>query len=491
MVGLNQTGRICVSKRIESLHEPSVPEISSPKPQHNAIQMAWRWWSTWQEGSVNRRIFAAIVTVGSLTVLVKVASAVKELVIAYRFGTSDALDAFLMALLLPHFVYELIGGAVTSAFIPTYVQVREREGQAAAQRLFSSIMVVSVGLAVIAGLVLGLLGPLLLPVLVSGFHPEKLALTKHLYFLLLPILLAGGLAAMWSAILNAGERFALVAVIPMVSPILTVLLLLMADQRDGIVVLTAATVMGLALEAGLLGWQLKKQGVSLIPRWYGKSPAVKQVFRQYTPQVGASFLMGSTMLIPQSIAATLGPGSVSVLAYGSKATALLLGVGSTAVSTAVLPHFSRMVAIGDSAGVRHTLKTYSQLILLVTLPLTAVFIYYSEPIVRIFLQRGAFTQADTFLVGLVQSIYLLQVPIYALSILCVRLISSFRASHLLLWGTIINLIMGIIFTYLFAEWFQVVGIAVAISLMHLLSMVYLLFAARRLVGRLSLLPRTA
>jgi putative peptidoglycan lipid II flippase len=443
---------------------------------------ALNWWSTWQHRSINRRIFAAIITVGGLTVLVKLAAAGKELVIAYRFGTTDALDAFIMAFLLPQFAIELIGGSLNGAFIPTYIHVLQHEGQAAAQRLFSTVMASSLVLVIVAAVMLTALVTYLLPVLASGFGPEKLALTRRLYFFLLPTLLCCGFAAIWSAILNAAERFALAAVIPIITPLLTMLLLLGLGTQGGIVILAIGTVLGLALEAGLLGWRLRRNGVSILPWWYGATPAVKQVFRQYSPAVMASFLMGSTAIISQSMAATLGPGSVSALAYGSKATTLVLGIGSVAISTAVLPHFSRMVALGDAAGLRHTLKTYARLILLVTLPLAAVLIYYSEPLVRLVLQRGAFTQADTDVVSRVQVLYLLQIPLIAVSILFVRVISSLKASHLLLWGTVGNLILIVLFTYLFLQRFQVVGVALAISLMHLISAAYLMYAGLRLTN---------
>jgi putative peptidoglycan lipid II flippase len=455
-----------------------------------AVKLGGQWWIRWQSKSVNRRIFAAMITVGSLTAIVKLAAASKEVVIAYRFGVSDALDAFLIAWVLPQFVIELIGGSLNGALIPTYIYVREHEGQVAAQRLFSGVMVVSIVLTLAGLVLLALLSSLILPLLASGFNPGKLALTQQLYFLLLPTLLFCGIATIWRAILNAGERFALGAISPVVTPFLIVCLLVGVTDWDGIFVLTIATVVGLALEAGLLGWELRKRGFALMPWWYGATPAIRQVLRQYIPAVAASFLMGSTTLVAQSVAAMLGPGSVSILAYGSKVTTLLLGIGSGAVSTAVLPYFSRLVASGDSIGVRHTLKTYARIILLVTVPLTVILMYYSEPVVRLLLQRGAFTEGDTHLVGQVQAIFLVQVPLYILSMLCVRLISSFKASHLLLWGTIINLILSIVFNYLFAQWFQVAGIAFAISLMYLISTIYLLCAAIRLTGTLSKIPQT-
>jgi putative peptidoglycan lipid II flippase len=455
------------------------------------IELSWRrLWETWSTQSTHRRVFEAVLTVGSLTVLVKLVAACKELVIAYRFGVSDALDAFLIAFVLPTFAIELIGGSLNGALIPTYIYVREHEGPVAAQRLFSGVMVASIVLTLAGSVLLALLSSVILPLLASGFNPGKLALTQQLYFLLLPTLLFCGMATIWRAILNAGERFALGAISPIVTPLLTVCLLVGVTDWDGIFVLTIATVVGLALEAGLLGWELRKRGFALMPWWYGATPAIRQVLRQYIPAVAASFLMGSTTLVAQSVAAMLGPGSVSILAYGSKAATLLLGIGSVAVSTAVLPHFSRLVAFGDSIGMRQTLKTYVQIILLVTVPLTVILMYYSEPVVRLLLQRGAFTEGDTYLVGQVQAIYLVQVPLYILSILCVRLISSFKASHLLLWGTIINLILSIVFNYLFAQWFQVTGIAFAISLMYLISTIYLLCAAIRLTGTLSVIPQT-
>jgi hypothetical protein len=58
---------------------------------NNTVQLGVNWWNSWRESSVNTRIFAAMITVGGLTVLVKLGAAVKELVVAYQFRTSDVL----------------------------------------------------------------------------------------------------------------------------------------------------------------------------------------------------------------------------------------------------------------------------------------------------------------------------------------------------------------------------------------------------------------
>ena len=192
--------------------------------------------------------------------------------------------------------------------------------------------------------------------------------------------------------------------------------------------------------------------------------------------------MGSTSLVGQSMAAMLGPGSVSVLAYGSKITALILGVGSIAISTAVLPHFSRMVARAEWDSVRHTLMTYARLIVVITLPVMFILIYFSEPLVRVLFQRGAFTEADTVLVAWVQGLFLLQIPVYVLGMLLVRLISALQANRILMWGAGINLLFNIVCNYFLMKWLGVGGLALSTSLMYLVSTGFLLIMALRLMN---------
>ena len=450
---------------------------------NSALRLGLERWSAWQNRSVNRRILAAMVTVGGFTALVKLSAVVKELVIAYQFGTGDELDAFLIAFLLPQFAINLIGGSLNAALIPTYIQVREQEGQREAQRVVSTVMILSVGFLVVLSVVLALTASYILPLVASGFPAEKLALAHSLYYVLLGTLVLSGLATTWGAILNAESRFALAAVVPMATSIMTISFVVIMGKQWGSYALVVGVVGGALIETGLLGWGLIRAGISLVPRWYGTSPAVKQVLGQYAPMVAAAFLMGGTTVVSQSLAAMLDPGTVSALAYGNKLTSLILGIGAVAVSTAVLPHFSRMVTVNDWQGLRHTLVTYTRLLLVISLPVTLALIYYSEPVVAMMFQRGAFTKADTYVVSQVQAMYLLQVPLYILSMLFVRLISALKANQMMLWGNIINLSICIGLSYFLMQRLGVVGIALASSVMYLVSSAFLALVSLRLIKK--------
>ena len=438
----------------------------------DALRMHLDFRNIWQQQSVNRRIFATMITVGGFTFVVNLAATAKELVVANQFGTGDVLDAFLIAFLLPSFAINVVMGSFNAALIPTFIHVRENEGIEKAQQLFSSVTVWNTVVLVIVSVLLAIASSFILPILGSGFSPEKQALTRSIFFVLLPILAISGLGITWAAVLNASEHFALVAISPMIKPIVTVALLVGMSKIWGIYALAAGTVGGVVLEAGLLAWGVRRRGFHLVPRWHGLTPPMKKVINQYMPMVAGAFFMSSTSLIDQSMAAMLGPGSVSTLNYGGKVLTLILGIGSVSLGTAVFPHFSRMVAVYDWAGIRYTLKTYTYLILLVTIPLTLILVYFSEPLVHLLFERGAFTSTDTWRVSQVQALFLLQVPFYFLGILMVRLISSLKINRILMQAAIINLFLKITFNYFLMQRLGAAGIALSTTLVYVVSFIY-------------------
>ena len=429
--------------------------------------------------SVNRRIFVAAVVIGGLTFAVKLASLAKEVTVAASFGTADALDAFLIAFLLPSYVINVVGSSLNAALIPGYIQVRQADGPAAAQRLFAGAVTVSGVLLLVATAVLAALGPFLLPLLASGFAPDKLLLTERLFYLLLPAVAVSGLATNWESVLNAGERFGLTAFAPLMVPLTTMATLLALGPACGVYALVLGTVGGTVLQLSLLGWALRKQGLSLLPRWHGLDPALRRVIAQYLPMTAASALISSTLLVDQSIAAMLDPGSVSVLSYGNKLIAPVLGIGTMALGTAVLPYFSTMVAAADWDGLRHTLKTYTRLVLLVTVPATVALVLLSGPLVHVLFRHGRFTEGDALAVSRVQAMYALQLPFYSLGILFVRLLSALRGNHILLGGTVISFLLNIVLDVALLRVFGIAGIALSTSLVYLASCAFLGLMLRR------------
>ncbi len=433
----------------------------------------------WFGATTNRRILGAAATLAGLSLLVRCASLVKDLAVAYRFGTGDAFDAFLIALLLPTFAINVVANSLNSAFVPIFIEVREREAAASADRLFRSVLTLSVAALLLVSVVLAVSFDSVLPYLASSFDAPKLALTRQLFWWLLPIVGLSGLTTLWTGVLNAGERFALGAAAPLAIPALAAVAVLVFPGQVGIRALAGGTVAGYALTAWVTGLAASRSGWSLMPRWYGLTPPVRRVLGQYAPVLAGSCLMSGTGLVDQAMASALSPGSVAALSYGNRVVALLTGLATLSLGTAVLPHFSRMVALADWRGVRHTLRTWLRLIAVVTIPLTVLMAAASTPIVRLAFERGAFSARDTEIVSFVQALYLIQIPFYTAGILFVRMLTAMQRNRTLLWGTGISLPLSVVLNYVFMQRLGVAGIALSTSVMYVVSCGYLGLMLRR------------
>jgi putative peptidoglycan lipid II flippase len=423
----------------------------------------------WQRGSAHRQVVSAAAIVAVFTFGAKLAGAAKEVVVAHHFGTSADLDAFILAFLLPSFAISVIGGSLNTALIPTYVEVRQREGPEAAQRMLSSTMVISLALLVGAAIVLGLLVPTALPLISPGLEPSKLLLTRHLAYLLMPCLVVAGTTMTWSAVLNAHGRFAPSAAASLALPITTAAALLLFGRTWGIHALAAGMLGGYCGEALLVGLALHRQHLAILPRWSGMTPAVRRVIGQYAPMVAGMVAMDSNPVVNSLMAAHLGAGSVAALGYGGKLEAFAMGIGAVSIGAAVLPHFSRLSAAEDWPGLQRTIRTYAAVLILASIPVTIAAIWLSEPMIRALFQRGAFTSADTVLVARIQSFYLAALPFRFAAILFLRFMMAVKATRALMWIAMVSSVVNVAGNYLFSRFLGVAGIALATTVVYVIS----------------------
>jgi len=430
-------------------------------------------WRRQENNSHNRNIFNAAVVISVLTLVTKGGATIKELMVARAFGRSDPLDAFLIAYLLPSFVLGLLTGSLSSALLPGLVAARQKQGAEVAQKLFSSVMVLTMLALCLVALLLALLAPYYLLVLGSNFSPAKLALTRNLLYALLPVVLFNGVAALASCALNAREKFALPALAPLLTPLATILMIVVAAGRLGAFALAAGLVAGSILEAALLFRAMHAGEIRLTMMRPEFTPEVRGILTQYIPVVMAAFLMGGTSLVDQSMAAMLQPGSVAALSYGNRIIGVALSIGAAALSTAAFPYFSKMVAQDDWSACRHTLKRYTLLAALSSLPFMLLLMVFSPILVKVLFQRGAFTAADTGLVSAVQIGYAVQVPFYVCNMLFVRFLSSARRNDVLMYVAAASLALDIVLNLVLMRVMGIAGIALATSLACIVSFVAL------------------
>ena len=436
-----------------------------------------------QGGSINRRIFRAAASVTAAGILVKIVATFKEIAVAGVYGRSDAMDAFLAAALIPGLLINLISESMNQALVPTLIRVREREGHDRAQELLSSSMLWMCVLLAAVSVAMALAARGCFPLIASHFAAAKLDLSVRIFYALLPVVLITGIATNCTAVLNTFDRFALPALAVVINPVIVIAGALLLSGRLGIWAMVYATLAGALLHAAVVAGMMDFHGYRFRLRWHGMTEATREVAHQYGPVLLSGVVASSGLLVDQSMAAMLPAGSVSALVYANRFVAVVLTLLAGAVSTAVTPYFSRMIALGDWAGCRHTLRTWVRLTALVSAPIAVALIAGAHPLIRLTLQHGAFSPRDTAAVTPVLMMYAIQIPFFVCSRVFYRFLVAMRRTDLVFYCGTLNLVLDIVLNLILMRWFGVAGIALATSLWTVSTFLFLWYWTARLLPR--------
>ena len=411
-------------------------------------------------------------TVSAFTTLAKFIGAAKAVFLARVFGSGAALDSYLLAFLLPSFLADVFCGSLVPVLIPKLIELECWEGRAKAVDLYGDVLRRSVRLSCSAAAVLAA-GAAAVATMGAGRGRLDLPLLGVLTLLMTPILPLAAVANVWRAVLNSQRRFVVPAVTVALTPAVIILCILLAERSRGVSILAAGTSLASLAEVLVLGMGLRSTGFPILPprRQCDWSPL--DLRNEYGFLAVATAMSAGTAFIGQSMAAALGAGSVSILNYGTRLAGVLMAIGPTALSVTILPGFSYMVAARDWERLKKSLWRILSGSVLLAGGTAALLIVFSSPIVRLTLQRGAFTAADAQIVASVQAYSLLQLPFIVGITILMRILSALKANRTLLPFSSAAIVVNTGLNYALMTRYGVAGIALATSLAQALLFVAL------------------
>ncbi len=342
---------------------------------------------------------ALIVMIG--LVLSQIVGLLSKILVTRAFGTSAVYDAFNTANRLPDILFQLTaGGALASAFIPTYTAFLVAEKRKEADRLAAGIgswifILLTTGAALCA-----IFAPQLVRyALAPGYtEPEKIHTTISLLRILLLCPIIFGISGLVMGILNAHHRFFLSALAPMFYSLGWIGGVLFLAPTLGIYGLAWGVVTGAGLHLAI---QLPAL-VSLRPRYRFSlstaNPAVRNVARLMAPRVIGQSAVQFNFLVNTMLASGQPVGSLTAITLAFTLMLMPEIAIAQATATAAFPTLSAQVSRGEIVPMRSTLVSILRGVFFLALPASIGLILLARPIVQIVFERGAFTVQSTDLV---------------------------------------------------------------------------------------------
>jgi putative peptidoglycan lipid II flippase len=415
-------------------------------------------------------------------VVVKIAGVAKEFVVAGVFGRSDELEAFLIAALLPGLLINIVAESMNQALIPTFVRVRNKEGSERARELFSRALLWSGALLVGVSLAMASSARAVFPLLGSHFTEAKLGLAVRLFYGMQPVILLTGIASTCAAVLNAEGEFAIPAIAPMATSVSLMLMVPLLAKHSGAWSIVYAMLAGALIHAAWMLWRASRSGLLDWPRLRGLDKDTREVLQQFGPLALSGLVASGGLLVDQAMAASLPAGSVAALAYAGRFVSVVLALLGGALSSAVTPVLSEMVARDEWQACRRTVRMWAWRAMGVAMGITAVLIGGAGILVRMTLQHGAFGAQDAAAVTSVLAMYALQIPFFVSSRVYYRLLVAMGRTDLVLYCGLLNLGLDIVLNIVLMRWMGVAGIALATSLWTMSTFMFLWYWSRRMLA---------
>ena len=342
--------------------------------------------------------------VGLATMTSRVLGLVRDQALAYRFGAGDRMDAFLVALRIPNLLRELFAeGAMNAAFVPVFTRRLTRGGRDAAWRLgvqlINALAIITGGI-VVAGIVFA---EPLTRLFAAGYQevPGKFELTVQLTRIVLPFFTLVAIAAACMGMLNSLRRFFVPALSPaaynvcLIAGTLVVVPLMPEGGVDPIAAVAAAVLLGGAGQIAAQWWALRREGFRWRPALDPADRTLREVVGLMGPATVAGAALQVNLLVNTHLATGEGTGAVTWLTMAFRLMYLPLGVFGVSIATVTLPAVSRHAAAGDLAAVRNAVSRGLRLMLAVMVPAAVGLAVLATPVVRLVLEHGEFSAADT------------------------------------------------------------------------------------------------
>jgi putative peptidoglycan lipid II flippase len=346
---------------------------------------------------------ARAVRISAATMGSRVLGLVRDQLFAALVGANRFSDAFVVAFRIPNLLRDLFAeGALSSAFVPTFAEVRANRGPREAFRLANAVVgaiLVVVGAVVLVGL---LFAPGIVALLAPGFEPEQAELAAYLTRLMMPFLLLVSLAAAAMGMLNAEQRFTAPALAPALFNVGAIavgagLWIAGAGPRTAVVGWSLGTLLGGIMQLGAQLPSLRALGYRLRPRFGGEAladPGLRRIGRL----MGAAVLgLSATQvnIVVNTWFASHEEGANTWLQMAFRLMQLPLGVFGVAIATVAGAGVAQRMATKDLDGVRRTLGSAMRLVAFLNVPSAVGLLVLAHPIIALIYQHGRYGPADT------------------------------------------------------------------------------------------------
>jgi len=350
----------------------------------------------------------AAALVAGITVASRVAGFARWFVQSFSVGATSTGSVYNTANLVPNVLFEIVaGGALASVVVPLLAGPLARGLRADIDRIASALLTWALAALIPTAVLVAVFARPIVSRLMGSPVDQDLAraqvdLGAHLLVVFAPQLVLYGIGIVLSGVLQAQQRFAWPAIMPLVSSLVVMGAYLMfrqlADsaQADPAALSSSAVAwLGWGTTAGVAAMSLPllvpvhRSGVRLRPTWHFPAGVARRAARLAMAGVGALLAQQVAVVAVVRLSnGTGGPGTISTFMYAQAVYVLPYAVLAVPLATVAFPRLAEHAATGDGERYRRLVSLSTRSVIAVCAVGTAVLLAAAPSV------AAAFTAID-------------------------------------------------------------------------------------------------
>ncbi|WP_251212699.1 murein biosynthesis integral membrane protein MurJ [Adlercreutzia murintestinalis] len=398
----------------------SADQSSAPPPSRN----------TAPADATNIGASAALISI--CTIISRITGFARTWAMAFALGATFLSSSYQVANNLPNMLYELVmGGMLSTAFLPVYLSLKRNAGRQASRRYASNLLtLVVLGLGALS--LICILFPAQVIYTQTFFSNQEEMGTAVLLFRFFAIqLVFYGASSIISGLLNANRDYIWGAIAPVfnnlavIATFIAYAYLAPNDPQLALLVIAIGNPAGVAIQLLIQLPGLRRNGILLTPRINFHDPGLRETVRLGVPALIVTLIGFVTVSVANAASYTFADNGPSVIAYARLWFTFPYSFLAIPVATALFTELSDMQAKGNTEGVVRGIIGGTTQIFFLMIPFGLYLIAFSQPLVSLY-HIGAFTEDAIGQIARYLAVMAVALPFYGVNTYLQMAFSSIR-----------------------------------------------------------------
>lgn len=419
-------------------------------------------------------LLKVIGTVAIINIFARLLGFFRELLIGYQYGTSKTADLIITAYTVPNFLYIVLGGAITTAFISIYLSKKD-SSLVFLRESFSFVLIISLIITIISYVMTILFSGVLL----GDSSSKEIAEFQKLLTWMMPSVFFLIFSTWLNGLHNSHKRFSISTLSSLIYNFVFLLIAILFQNRFGSIVYGVGALIAAVIMLVFLFFKADEIKSFKLSFSFLKSKDIKRMTYLAIPIIFGGATVQFYFLIQRYYSLKLDDGIVASINYAAKMTQFPQAILMTAVTTVLFPIITRSIRDQELDLVNQLFSKGIKLLSLLLIPMAAYFMFNSEDILRLIMEYGNFTSEDTARTAPLLKIFSFTLFLLSINMYVSRFFYAFENS---IMPVVINVscvfIVNIVIIEFFIDQYGANAIAWATVLSSLIQAVLLIIFAK-------------